>query len=243
MKKLVHAFRGLLLALGNIRVFSLDRFAGKRIAVVGPASSAFNTGKGAYIDGFDLVVRVNKSVLTIEAGKHAADIGTRTDVLFHCFLENMHSGGGPLDFALYRRQGITDVINPRNEWTGLRNSFNFYKKYLAAQRTYVLSRKLYHDINQSLGGHRPTTGYSALCTLLESDFSELYITGFTFFKTAYGDGYRDDMKQAQQARDFMQGVGLHNPDKEYEAFKKRLARHAGKNVQIDAELRTILSTQ
>jgi hypothetical protein len=243
MKKLIHACRGLLLAMTNIHTFPLDKFKGKRIAVVGPATSAFNTGKGGYIDGFDLVVRVNKSALTIEAGKSSADIGTRTDILFHCFLENMHSGGGPLDFAMYRRQGVQYVINPRNEWSGLRNTFNFYKKYLAAQPTYVLPRKLYNDINQSLPSHRPTTGYSALCTLLESDFSELYITGFTFFKTAYGDGYRDDMKQATQARDFMQGVGLHNPDMEYEAFKKRLARHAGKNVQMDATLRGILDTQ
>jgi hypothetical protein len=243
MKKVIHAIRGLILAVTHIRVFPLHRFRGKRIAVVGPASSAFNTGKGAYIDGFDIVVRVNKSALTVDAGKHAVDIGARTDVLFHCFLENMHSGGGKLDFEMYKRQGIRDVINPRYEWTGLRNSFNFYKKYLAPQRTYVLPHKLYADIDRSLGQYRPTTGYSALCTLLEADFSELYITGFTFFKTAYGDGYRDDMQQAQQARDFMLSVGLHNPDKEYEEFKKRLARHAGKNVQVDAGLRAILSTQ
>ncbi|MBT1688327.1 glycosyltransferase family 29 protein [Dawidia soli] len=243
MKKLLNVVRGLMLAITHIKVFPQDRFRGKRIAIVGPASSAFKTGNGAYIDGFDIVVRVNKSALTVDAGKHAADIGERTDVLFHCFLENMHSGGGKLDFDMYSRQGIQAVINPRYEWTGLRNSFNFYKKYLMPQRTYVLSRKLYKDIGRSLGQYRPTTGYSALCALLESDFSELYITGFTFFKTAYGDGYRDDMQQAQQARDFMISVGLHNPDKEYEEFKKRLARHAGKDVRMDAELRAIMSTQ
>ena len=80
MKKLLYALQGFLLALGNIRVFSLDRFAGKRIAVIGPASSAFQTGKGAYIDSFDLVIRINKSALTVDAGKHPTDIGSRTDV-------------------------------------------------------------------------------------------------------------------------------------------------------------------
>jgi len=241
MKKLLYALQGFLLALGNIRVFSLDRFAGKRIAVVGPASSAFQTGKGAYIDSFDLVIRINKSALTVDAGKHPTDIGSRTDILFHCFLENLHSGGGPLDFAMYERQGIRFVINPRYEWSGVRNSFNFYKRYRTAQPTYLLSRKLFGKINRSLGGYRPTTGYSALYALLESDFAELYITGFTFFKTAYGDGYRDDMKGANQARAFMEGVGLHNPDAEFGEFKKLLAKHPGKNIRMDDELRNIVA--
>ena len=51
MTRLIKALKGLSLALLNIRVIDLGTFQSKRIAIVGPASSAFNTGKGSYIDG------------------------------------------------------------------------------------------------------------------------------------------------------------------------------------------------
>ena len=241
MNKLIRALKGLKLAFSHIERFDSSYFRSKRIAIVGPASSAFNTDKGKDIDGYDIVVRVNKSALTVDVGKSSKDIGIRTDILFHCFLENLYSGGGPLDFEMYRRQGIQYVINPRNEWTGLRNSYNFYKKYLSAQRTYVLPRGLYKRIASSLNGFRPTTGYSALYALLEAEFDELYITGFTFFKTAYGTGYRDEMKESAQARNFMNEVGLHNPDVELQEFKKLVKRHANKRVVLDRELSEILA--
>ncbi len=240
MKKYFDAVRGLGLAFSGIKVFDLNVLRSRRVAIIGPASSAFNTGKGGFIDNFDIVIRVNKSALTVDSSRHSGDIGTRTDILFHCFLENMYSGGGPLDFGMYERQGIKYVVNPRNEWSGLRSSFNFYKKYLSPTVTYVLPRKLYSEISNAMGGYRPTTGFSALFAALESQFSELYIAGFTFFKTAYGTGYRDEMKEANQARDFMKQVGLHNPDVELDEFKKLLRRHATKNIHLDQELQTIV---
>ena len=242
MMRLIKAVKGLMLALLNMRVVDLRSFQSKRIAIVGPASSAFNTGKGSYIDGFDLVVRINKSAMTVDSAKHENDIGRRTDVLFHCFVENLQSGGGPLDFDLYDRLGIRYVINPRNEWTGLRNSFNFYKKYLRQAKTYLLPRSLYVRIRQPLGGYRPTTGYSALCALMESEFTELYITGFTFFKTAYGVGYRDEMKESKQALSFIKGAGWHNPEYEFQEFKRLLQKNAHKKVITDQELTNILAT-
>jgi hypothetical protein len=242
MKRIFRAIVGLFLAWRKIQTFHPDVLRGKRIAIVGPASSAMNTGKGDYIDKFDLVVRVNKSVLVVQRGEFRKDIGNRTDILFHCFLENLYSGGGPLDFEMFDQQGIRYVVNPRNEWTGLRNSFNFYKKYLSRRTTYVLPKNLFNEISSSLKGPRPTTGYSALITLMKSDFKELFITGFTFFKTAYGDGYRDEMKRSDQARNFMKDVGLHDPDAEYKAFKAFLSKQQSKNIHVDDELRRILET-
>jgi len=240
MGKLLNAAKGLGLGLTHIKVFNLDYFRSKRIAIVGPANSAFNTGRGTYIDDFDVVVRMNKSPMTVAEGTSVADIGRRTDVLFHCFHESPHGGGGPLDFELYRRLGIKYVINPRNEWSGLRNSYNYYKKYVSATNTYVLPRSLYVKISESVSTYRPTTGYSALYSILETNFSELYITGFTFFKTAYGSGYRDVMKEAHQAQSFIKQVGLHNPDAELQGFKKILEKNKTKNVVTDAVLKNIL---
>jgi hypothetical protein len=101
---------------------------------------------------------------------------------------------------------------------------------------------VYTRISNSVGTYRPTTGYSALYSILETDFSELYITGFTFFKTAYGSGYRDVMKEAHQAQSFIKQVGLHNPEVELQGFKKALETNKSKKVVTDPVLTSILET-
>src|SRR5690349_18983575 len=112
MGRLINAAKGLGLALYGVSILNTKVFSGKRVAIVGPASSAFNTGKGKYIDDFDVIVRMNKSPFIVADGKFRDDIGSRTDVLFHCFHENPVGGGGPIDFSLYKRSGIKFVVNP-----------------------------------------------------------------------------------------------------------------------------------
>lgn len=55
---------------------------GRAVAVVGRAGSLVGSGNGGAIDSADVVVRVNW-VLPIDTSL-AGDIGSRTDLLFHC---------------------------------------------------------------------------------------------------------------------------------------------------------------
>ena len=57
--------------------------AGKRVAVIGRAASIHGSGHGPEIDSADVVVRVNW-VLPLDP-EHAPDIGTRTDLIYHCW--------------------------------------------------------------------------------------------------------------------------------------------------------------
>jgi hypothetical protein len=59
-----------------------EQVRGRRVAVVGRAASILGSGHGPQIDGFDLVVRIN-ALLPLDPSL-AADIGTRTDVVYHC---------------------------------------------------------------------------------------------------------------------------------------------------------------
>src|SRR5688572_1993232 len=195
-RKIFNAFQGLRLQLRYAKKFDLNLFDGKRIAIVGAASSAYNTNKGDYINAFDYVVRINKAPLLLKEGKGIKDIGSKTDILFHSFFENDFSGGGVLDFQLYDKLGIRYVINPIPTFFGHRGIFNFYKKYLLKRTVYILPAEPHAVIEKRFGRFRPTTGFCALHAVLESNFSELFITGFTFFKTAYADGYRDSMKES-----------------------------------------------
>jgi len=213
---------------------------GKRIAIVGAANSAYHTSRGPFIDGFDFVIRVNKGPYVVKDGKWTSDIGSRTDILFHSFFENEESGGGALNLILYDRQGVRYIVNPVSNFAGYRLIFNFYKKYLERRNTYSLSSAWYREIENQLGQFRPTIGFCALIAAIQSDFSELYLTGFTFFKTAFGEGYRDQMKESHQVRKFIRDAGLHNPDLEFELFLKALDANKNKNIVMDDVLRDII---
>jgi hypothetical protein len=61
---------GFFLYLLNRRTLDLHSLLrGKRVAIIGAANSAFHTGKGSYIDGFDVVVRINKATLLLKESK------------------------------------------------------------------------------------------------------------------------------------------------------------------------------
>jgi hypothetical protein len=220
--KLRRALIGLWLMARYHKTFDASVLKGRRVAIVGAADSAFGTGRGAYIDGFDFVVRINKAPYQLKDGRFAADIGTRTDILFHSFFENEFSGGGRLDFELYDQLGIRYVINPVSSAAGRRVTFNFYKSHLSEQVTFSLPKHTYRQIAGQFGEFRPTIGFCSLWTLLYSGCAELFITGFTFFKTRYGDGYRDALKDVETNRKYIAESKIHNPDMEYDLFKKHL---------------------
>jgi hypothetical protein len=178
--------------------------------------------------------------LVVREGRFKKDIGTKIDILFHSFFENDFSGGGPLDFNLYNQQGIRYVINPIPTYFGWRVTFNFYKKYLLSQVVYYLPAAPYNEVIGAFGKFRPTTGFCALKAAMESDFSELFITGFTFFKTAYGDGYRDALKDVNVNKKYIVDSNIHNPDIEYEQFIAMLKENSHKTIFVDRELQQIL---
>lgn len=240
LQKLGHAIRGLFL-MRLIRTFPTAILDDKRVAIVGPASSAYNTGKGDYIDNFDLVVRLNKAPFMIRDKKGTEDIGSRTDILCHSFFENENSGGGALDLALYDRLNIRYLVNPIPTYFGYRVIFNFYKKYLLSRTVYVLSRRQYKKLTRRFGSHRPTTGFCALYMLMTSGCRELYITGFTFFKTGYASGYRDNMKETTEVRKHIRENTIHDPDLEFDIFRELLQEQTTKNIHMDDELTAILA--
>ncbi|MBL6444763.1 glycosyltransferase family 29 protein [Fulvivirga sp. 29W222] len=210
----------------------------KRVAIIGAANSALNTNLGDYIDEFDFVIRINKAPRLIYEGTHASDIGRKTDILFHSFYENEKSGGGPLDFNLFDKLGIKYVINPVATFSGSRVTYNFYKKYLLPKVTYSVQRDDYNKVVQGLNGNKPTIGFCALMLTLLSDCKEVYVTGFTFFKTPFAKGYRDEVQQPEQVRKLINTEGHHDVDLEFENFKQIYREYP--QLKLDLALQDIL---
>lgn len=237
----LRSLRALSLMSRKLKVFSPEEvFGGKRVAVIGSAASAFEEENGSRINSFDIVVRVNKALFTWNP-KQEIYVGRKTDVLFHSFFENEESGGGPIDEKAFAEFGMKYLVQPLNNRMGLRAQLNFYKRHLRAADTYVLSKKKFERMTEEFGNWTPTVGYSALYSVLSSPCAEVFITGFTFFKTPYAPGYRDHLLKPEANRAHIEHQGLHNPDLEFDLFKKTLSQSHCDRVTFDSTLTSLVN--
>lgn len=242
MSAFVKALRGLALLPSCVRILNpTTLFKDKRIAIVGPAGSVFKEENGEFIDQFDYVIRINKAPYSLQPEK-AKHQGMRTDILFHSFYENNETGGGPLNFALYKEKKIRYVVNPRNDFRGWRMSFNFYKKYLLKETTYLLPSALYKRMLKPFGKLRPTIGFTALQAAVESPCKEVFVTGFTFFKTPYAPGYRDNLIDLEVNKKHLKDHGVHDPDLEFTLFSKLIDNSLVQKLHFDKELTQIIAS-
>jgi len=241
--KLLKTFYALILMLLSLRIFNSEKyFKNKRIAIVGAADSVFDEKNGDFIDSYDIVIRINKAAQVWEEEKRDY-LGSKFTYLFHSFYENNYSGGGEVNFKRFEHMGIQKLINPNYTRKGLKTHLNFYKRHLKLRRTYILVPKISKLIRKELGGYTPTVGFSALMALLLSDFEEIYITGFTFFKTPYADGYRKELSDVEENKKHLDKQGIHNPNLEFLVFKNLLNNKLRKRVVLDTKLRHIIASE
>jgi hypothetical protein len=240
--KIYKAFLGLLIMPFRVRIFRPDRvFRNKRVAIVGPADSAYEQENGAFIDGFDYVIRLNKALVTWNKDNEKY-LGKRTDILLHNFHENMDSGGGgPLDWELFRSFGVRYLIQPRFDKDGWRLMFNYFKKHLVTNSAiYVFPYGYYKRITRLFDHYHPTRGFYALNSVLTAQCAEVFITGFTFFKTPYAKGYRDNIRDMNANKEHILKQGLHDINLEYTNFLKSVRETPITKIIVDAKLYDIL---
>lgn len=240
--KFFKAIVGFFYFLFSVRNFKGSKvFYGKKIAVVGAADSLFEKENGSFIDSFDLVVRLNKAVFCWQEDM-VTFTGHRTDILVHNLYENTDKGGGgPLDFSLFKKHKVSWVLNPKYTVEGFRCAYNYYKKYLLPNNLFFLDRKTSKDCMRLFPpGIKPTMGFFALFTLLQSDFKELFITGFTFFRSPYAMGYRDG-RSDNDNRPVVQG--RHLPDLEYKLFCDLLSEINDRRIFLDSRLYEIIRAE
>jgi hypothetical protein len=224
---------------GNlIEPFNENWFHGKRIAIVGGADSAFKEELGDFIDGFDVVVRINKGVEVIE--KHYNHIGMRTDILFHCLFEELEQGGSPITLDLWKKQAVKKVIFSLNKGYNqyAQNNFkNFIRKFNCEVPFSEVSKKLTRENLKPFHPLSPTTGFIAINTIFNCKPAELYITGITFFKSEHNQDYR----QGSLAifKKLMKANSSHDPDIEFEIFKEMFYRNT-KIISCDSSLRKLI---
>lgn len=164
----------------------------KRVVIVGPSPSLEGSGKGDWIDSFDIVVRINKA-FPVEEGM-TEDIGSRTDIHYHCLCTDMHCGG-PVFYQEMKDQNVF-VSCPYPKWVQ-----PFYNDVVRFENDnkkwdlgfHVLDTDYFMGIAEMLGT-RANSGTLTILDLLCYDVKELHITGFTWFRDGWRKSYKDHTK-------------------------------------------------
>jgi hypothetical protein len=217
--------------------FNDDFFKNKRIIVMGPADSSSYYLSSELIDKFDLVVRINDSPNMLFLNK---SLGTNTNILYH----NLYLNNNPdINEELLISQNIKFVLyngNAPHLESNFEKSRSKYKKINIVKihpYYYAFLIKDYCKFNLS-----PTTGILALNHLIQQEFKELHIVGFTFYKTDYTFGYKGVMNS--NLLSYYESIineKVHNPSKDFDTFLKLYKKYyKNKNIFLDLYLKKIV---
>lgn len=162
-----------------------ERFEGKTVAIVGSGPGVLRNAPG-FVDGHQVVVRVNNFKLTRETGGRCdvfySFFGTsikktkyelkRAGVkLCMCKCPNAHA----IQSEWHQKHDRMIGVDYRPHYAR-RASFWFCDTYIPTTEEFLVSFHL-------LGSHVPTTGFAAVLDVLSFNPASVYLTGFDFFRS------------------------------------------------------------
>lgn len=154
----------------------------KKIAFVGPAPSLKGKKLGEKIDSYDVVVRMKQPIIPENL---ISDYGKKTDVIY-CNLDAVGYEGAIKDhYPKWKENNLKWVCmarrkksrNARAISSGITSFFKFHR---ISKVFYGLCKKKC----KCSGRNIPFTGTVGLIEVLNSQFKELFITGFDFYRSA-----------------------------------------------------------
>ena len=201
----------------------------KSVILVGPASYMEGSLKAKFIESFDVVVRMNNGYFIDES--YVSDVGSRTDILYHCLWGPHFPNSIPL---LRSRVGILKTSYPNiHPFMQDIEKFNKLNRNRVPVEIYELEK---FKFLQNTLRSRPNTGTSAIFDLLSYDISKLHICGVTMFSGGYMEKYRNSFvhKSRREVEIENQKHGVHDIEKQIDFLKKLLNNPI---VSMDEEVR------
>jgi hypothetical protein len=171
----------------QLRVPNDERLAnilkGKRVIVVGPAGYLEGQGMGEYIDSFDIVVRMNKSV----TDRNKRDYGTKTDILF-TFATEMWQDYWHGKINILKNSNIRAIVLT----TGIKKYITKMKKaYQPDVPVHLVSSRKYNSVRKQVAC-KPNTGTVAISYLLDYRIKYLEVVGVDLYASGYNSTYDGD---------------------------------------------------
>lgn len=204
----------------------------KRVVVVGPAPSIIGSKQGEEIDSYDVVVRINKALPVPNNLKQ--DIGSKTDILFNC-LNTSPDNGGYLHIPMLMQE-LDWVASPYAAVHPFERDIRNFSNQLSGRIPFFIPDSSWYLNIENEMGTRPNSGILAILNCLNFEPSEVYITGFTFFKGGYYKEYRQLSEQQVMHRMTQHGNHIQEPQIVY--FKKHVATKSF--VKMDKALIKVL---
>jgi len=164
-----------------------DFFRGKTVAIVGSAPSCLDN-RGEHIDGHDVVIRINNYKIKGFEEK----VGKRCDVHYSFYGNSIRTTAEELkrDGCKMHMAKCPDGVPINCDWhieRGKNNGVDFtyiYKlrKVYWVAPLYLPTCERYRWYFDKIG-HSPTTGFSCILEVLDTDAKSIYMTGFDFFSS------------------------------------------------------------
>lgn len=214
-------------------------FAGKRVAVVGSGPGCLDNVPG-FVDSHDVVVRVNNYRLSPAAG-------FRTDCFYSFF-----GGSITKTAAELKADGVSlclckcpDAKFMRSAWHERNNKPNGVDfRYIYRARaawwfcpTWVPEVDEFKAVFDMLGGHIPSTGFSALQLVLSCAPASCFVTGFDFFSSRI-----HNVSELWRPGNPDDPIG-HAPERERAWLAERVAAEDGPTLVLDKALSKIMKAK
>lgn len=228
--------RALQARLASVLTLCPEQFAGQRVLILGPARTVAEDLASLQPESFDVIVRMNNGLDT-PVPELGGD-GLRCDVLFHSLTRDAR----PVTDDSLRRAGVCMLVHRTPTRSAFLETVLASRRFRAPVQVRCLPLGYYRDLAAELGGPSPTTGCVAANFFLDAPLAELAVVGFTFFETAYCNGYDPAVRSDADARARIATAAHHAPGAEAALFARRVraAREAGRRVTLGPAVQATL---
>lgn len=210
----------------------------KKVLLLGPAPHVYSPSKTKDFQEFDVVVKVNKMVE--KSSFVDENLNNRNDVLYHCVHIDRQNGDEPYSIEKWRDMKVKHVRMPFSGTSAHYRMNN--NRFIKLNKDYNLEFSIspvevFDELVKNCNYSLPSTGIAAINDLIFNKPRLLDIRGFTFLKTGYNKGYKNEQWKKNKLN--RERSTKHNPEKQIEFFKKLYKNN--KNIKIDNELLEVIN--
>lgn len=186
----------------------------KSIALVGPAKSILEYEYGDFIDKFDLIVRLNKSLPIQE--KYMKHVGSRTDILYNSLNTSDFPGENNININFLQNNDIKFICSSYPLIMPFDRDIYQFINHSKYQLPFKIYDEKLHNYNSKIMKTRPFTGINAICDILQYNIKNLYITGIDFYNSNY---YKKSIRKDDKVINRNKNNSIHNSNNQMKYLK------------------------
>lgn len=221
----------------------------KKVAIIGPSPHLIKKNQGNLIDSYDVVIRINE--LGVDKTLWV-DYGSKTDIVFL----TLTNESTMIYEAMKKELDIKElklVVHPRDEFNfdpdkKIRDDMSIFQRYefLNLNKSFLHIEKPSFEERYKFFNCSPSTGSLAIFQILEYDFEELYIAGFSFYTTKYKwNKKKFEFERLSPLHQDGHNIRMsgHNIKEEILGLKKIIQINKSKNIKSDLLFKKIVKSK